>query len=400
MKKILTTLLTAALALPVAAQDDNAATPPLPWPQNLQARLDSIVDTPLLETSQLGLMVYDLTADSALYTHGHRQQLRPASTQKLLTAITALSNLGPDHQLKTELYHTGNISGGTLRGDLICVGSMDPMFDRADMKAFVSRLRQAGVDTIRGRITADLSFKDDKLMGEGWCWDDDNAPLTPLLFEGRDGFTDRLRQELLAAGVVIVDTTAQTLSNVRHYITAAVHTLKDLLPQMMKESDNLYAEALFYHLAASRDDRLAVPQPAASKTAASRVRQMIQRAGLQPGEYRVADGSGLSLYNYVTAEMETLVLRHAYRNINLYSWLYPSLPIAGVDGTLRTRMKKTPAEGNVHAKTGSVTAISSLAGYCTAANGHLLCFCIINQGVSRISDGRQMQDQICEAMCR
>lgn len=398
MKKLLLATLLAVATLGATAQDDAPAAPRLPWPQNLCARLDSIVDTPLLETSQLGLMVYDLTADSALYTHGHRQQLRPASTQKLLTAVTAIGTLGTDYQLKTQLYHTGNIVGGTLRGDIHVVGGMDPMFDRADMQAFVSRLRHIGIDTIRGHIVADLSFKDDKLLGEGWCWDDDNAPLTPLLFEGRDGFTARLAQDLQRDGVAIVATTVTTLATQRRYITSRAHTLADLLPQMMKESDNLYAEAVFYHLGRSDDQRQ--PRPATARTAASRVRQTIQRAGLQPGEYRVADGSGLSLYNYVTAEMLALVLRHAYRSRTIYSQLYPTLPVAGVDGTLKNRMKNTPAEGNVHAKTGSVTAVSSLAGYCTAANGHQLCFAIINQGIARMSDGRTMQDQICEALCR
>ena len=398
MKNNFLTILFILLALPLAAQDDFLTAEALPWPRNLQARIDSILETPLLQTSQLGLMVYDLTADSAVYTCGHRQLLRPASTMKLLTATTALANLGADGQLKTSLYHTGTISGGTLRGDLICVGGMDPMFDRANMKAFVSRLRHIGVDTIRGHITADLSFKDGDRMGEGWCWDDDNAPLTPLLFEGRDGFIDRLRQELVADGVVLLDTTVTTLTTQRRYVTTSAHTIADLLPQMMKESDNLYAESVFYQLGTSTDTRS--PRPSTAKAAASHVRQLIQRAGLNPGEYRIADGSGLSLYNYVTAEMLTMVLRHAYRSRSVYGHLYASLPIAGVDGTLKGRMINTAAEGNVRAKTGSVTAISSLAGYCTAANGHVLCFAIINQGVSRVSDGRQLQDRICVAMCQ
>lgn len=396
MKKTALILLLALLTLPVAAQDGVQAAGELPWPRNLQARIDSLLGTPLLQTSQLGLVVYDLTADSALYTRGHRQLLRPASTMKLLTAVTALVNLGVEHPLKTTLYHTGTISGGTLRGDLICAGGMDPMFNRADMKAFVSRLRHIGVDTIRGRIVPDLSFKDNNHLGEGWCWDDDNAPLTPLLFEGRDEFAARLRQELASDGIVLLDTTVQTLMPQRRYVTERAHTVADVLPQMMKESDNLYAESVFYQLAAPTDGRT----PSTAKAAASRVRQMIQRAGLNPGEYRVADGSGLSLYNYVTAELLSAVLRYAYRNRTVFNQLYPTLPIAGVDGTLKNRMKNTAAEANVHAKTGSVTAISSLAGYCTAANGHILCFAIINQGVSRVSDGRQLQDQLCEAMCQ
>ena len=396
MKKTVLTLLIAILTLPLAAQTDGLTVESLPWPRNVQVRIDSLLNTPLLQTSQLGLMVYDLTADSAIYTYGHRQLLRPASTMKLLTAVTALTNLGAEYQLKTALYHTGTISNGTLRGDLVCVGGMDPMFDRADMKAFVSRLRNIGIDTIRGRIVPDLSFKDSNRLGEGWCWDDDNDPLTPLLYERHDNFVASLTTELRNSGIVLLDTTVQTLMPQRRYVTTRSHTLTDVLPQMMKESDNLYAESVFYQLAAPSDGK----NPSTAKAAASRVRQMIQRAGLNPGEYRVADGSGLSLYNYVTAELLSVVLRYAYRNRSVFNQLYPTLPIAGVDGTLKNRMKNTAAEGNVHAKTGSVTAISTLAGYCTAANGHVLCFAIINQGVSRVSDGRYMQDQLCEAMCQ
>ena len=65
----------------------------LPWPLNVQARIDSLLQSSIFETSTVGLMVYDLTADSALYLHHHRQLLRPASTMKLLTAITASGEL-------------------------------------------------------------------------------------------------------------------------------------------------------------------------------------------------------------------------------------------------------------------------------------------------------------------
>ena len=65
--------------------------PPLPWEQRLQLQLDSLIaNSELLQTTQLGLMVWDLTADSAIYTCNHRQRMRPASTMKLLTSITAI----------------------------------------------------------------------------------------------------------------------------------------------------------------------------------------------------------------------------------------------------------------------------------------------------------------------
>lgn len=56
--------------------------------------------------------------------------------------------------------------------------------------------------------------------------------------------------------------------------------------------------------------------------------------------------------------------------------------------------------GNVHAKTGTVTSVSALAGYCTAANGHKICFSIVNQGILKASDGREFQNRICELLCK
>ena len=69
------------------------------------------------------------------------------------------------------------------------------------------------------------------------------------------------------------------------------------------------------------------------------------------------------------------------------------LSVRNLDITFQT------SAGNVHAKTGTLTGISSLAGYCTASNGHRLAFCIINQGIMRMADGRNLQDVLCRAMC-
>ena len=395
MKKKLLIFLTFCFSLSLTAQTDITTDGSLPWPQKLQADIDTILMTPLLETTQLGLMVYDLTADSTLYTYGHRQRLRPASTMKVVTAVTALDRLGSDYQLKTSIYYTGTISGRTLRGNLHVVGGMDPMFDRSDMIAFVNKVRHLGVDSICGSILVDLSFKDDDRLGEGWCWDDDNPVLTPLLYGGKDCFVEQLTRELKRDGVVITETSFRAPQSTRRHIASRSHSVSEVLVRMMKESDNLYAESLFYQLASMGNARSAT-----AKAAASQVRQMIQKVGLHPGDYRVADGSGLSLYNYVSAELEVSMLRYAWQHADLFRQLNIVLPVAGVDGTLKNRMKGTPAERNVHAKTGSVSGISSLAGFCTAPNGHELCFAIINQGVSRMSDGRNLQDRLCVAMCK
>ena len=367
----------------------------LPWPQNVQYRLDSLMQSSLLETSMVGIIVYDLTADSILYKVNERQAMRPASTMKLVTAITALDRLGGSYQFRTQLYYTGTIENHTLNGDLYCVGGFDPAFNNDDMRAFVESIQRMGVDTIRGRIVADKSMKDADLLGEGWCWDDDNPKLSPLSY-GRDiEFLERFVHELIDCDVVLdVRMTESRLPDDAFPICTRFHTMDQILQRMMKKSDNFYAEAMFYQLGAATGHR-----PSTAKHSAHVVKQLIQKVGNGKNPYRVADGSGLSLYNYVTPELEMRLLRYAYRNSNIYQHLLPSLPIAGVDGTLNTRMKGTFAEENVKAKTGTVTGISALAGYCTSANGHLLCFSIINQGIMKSDSGRNFQNKVCNALC-
>ena len=369
----------------------------LPWPLNVQARIDSLLQNSIFETSTVGLMVYDLTADSALYLHNHRQLLRPASTMKLLTAITAIDRLGGSYQLRTSLYYRGTIDNRSLCGDLICVGGMDPRFNSDDMRAFVESLQRMGIDTLRGRIVADCSMKDTLRWGEGWCWDDDNPTLSPLLIGKKANFTERFIHELTDQGIVLSDvaTTCGTLPTDAKFICSRTHTIDQILGRMMKESDNLYAEAMLYQIAASTGNR-----PATAKHARTLMQQLVKRIGLNPKGYRMADGSGLSLYNYLSAELLVRLLRYAWHNQQVYDLLQPSLPVAGEDGTLKKRMKSPFTSGNVRAKTGTVTGVSSLAGYCTAANGHELCFAIINQGIMHNNTGRHFQDRICMALCQ
>ncbi len=384
-----------ALADTTAADSIEALGEPA-WPGNVAGRIDRLLGNELFNRSQVGLMVYDLTADSAIYCHNERQLLRPASTMKVVTAIAAIDRLGGSFQFKTTLSYTGAIEDGVLNGDVYLVGGFDPRFNSDDMGSFVDGIRRMGIDTIRGRIVADKSMKDADMLGEGWCWDDDNPVLSPLLISRRDVFVKRFVDRLRGEGVVVeADTVAGRQPGGAYEVGTRTHTIDQVLMPMMKESDNLCAEALFYQLGASTG-----AHPATARDARTVVRRLVEKVGLRPSDYRIADGSGLSLYNYVTAELEVMLLRYAYQNTNIYMHLLPSLPVAGEDGTLRRRMRGTFTSGNVKAKTGSVTAISSLAGYCTAANGHVLCFAIINQGIRRGSEGRAFQDRVCEALCR
>ena len=367
----------------------------LPWPRNIQYRLDSLLRHPMFETSTVGLEVYDLTADSILYKVNEHQMLRPASTMKLLTAITAIDKLGGSYQFRTQLYYTGKVEDHTLTGDLYCVGGFDPRFNIDDMNAFVESIRHMGVDTIRGSIVADRSMKDADLLGEGWCWDDDNPPLSPLTIGRNTQFVDRFIRQLVDDGVVLdVRISDGTLPDSAFHLCSRFHSIDQILLRMMKQSDNFYAEAMFYQLAAHQGHR-----PARAKDAAAIVKRLISKVGLGHRPYRIADGSGLSLYNYLSADLEVRLLRYAYRNSTVYLHLLPSLPVAGSDGTLRNRMRGSFAADNVKAKTGTLEGVSALAGYCTAANGHRLCFSIINQGVMHTSNARRFQDRVCNALC-
>ena len=378
-----------AVQLPLPAADNL-------WLNEVRGRLDNMMYDRLLQNTQLGLLVYDLTAHQVVYQKNERQRMRPASVMKLVTSITALDMLGGDYQYHTGICYRGHLEGDTLVGDLYFVGGFDPTITRDDLRMMADTISRYGIHRIDGMLVSDLTMKDTLSYGSGWCWDDDNDRLTPLLVDKKDQFMSIMMQEMRARGIQLSVTLArgrlpQGCTEIYRYNSS----IDKVLLRMMKQSDNLYAESMFYQVAKGNS-----PRTATASDASGAVKRLAMRLGLDPINYTIADGSGLSLYNYVSAEMIVALLRHAYQNREIYDHLYPSLPIAGVDGTLEKRMTKGKAFGNVHAKTGTVSGVSTLAGYCQASNGHTLCFAILNQGLIKASDGREYQDRVCEALCR
>ena len=92
----------------------------LKWPQSAVHGIDRLLEADMFQTSQVGLMVYDLTADSVIYRHNERQMMRPASTMKLLTAIAAIDRLGGSYQTKTELTSTAWVAWTPSSMPMIC----------------------------------------------------------------------------------------------------------------------------------------------------------------------------------------------------------------------------------------------------------------------------------------
>ncbi|MBR0202035.1 MAG: D-alanyl-D-alanine carboxypeptidase [Bacteroidaceae bacterium] len=404
----------------------------LPEKSLLAQRIDSLLLTAdtLLQSTQLGLHIIDLTSGEIVYAKGERQRMRPASTEKMVTAITALDCLGPSYCLTTALLSAATVSGGTLQGDLYVLGAMDPLLSVADVRRLVSQLKAAGVKKVAGRLVADVSMKDEDEYGWGWCWDDENPVLSPLLCGGKPALIDQLRSALRTAGITVSKGTAKgtfpkqydpadtTSASKRYELAAIRRPLTEVLKPMMKESDNLCAEAIFYQIkrptpSPSREggERLALKNPTGKhwgrKRSAAIINELIERtANDQCSMFNVqcsmatglvADGSGLSLYNYQTPETFTRLLTYAAaRQDSIYLPLLEALPIAGVDGTLEKRMKDTPAAANVRAKTGSVSAVSTLVGYTTQrSTGHVFAFAILNNGLPRMAEGRTLQDKIC-----
>ena len=386
---------TLAVALPDSFLVDSVSESALPYPQRAIARIDSLLKNSMFETSQVGLMVYDLDADSVLYACNERQLMRPASTMKLLTAITALDRLGRNYRYSTSVYYTGECDSTTLKGDIYIKGGMDPSLESYDLDCIVEEIAKLQIDTIDGNIVGDRSFKDTDTMGEGWCWDDNNPVLSPLVYKKKDNLLDALLQKIRAQGIVVTGSCSEgRVPSDAAILTVRYSAMDPILTKMMKESDNLYAESMLYQVGALSGGTSTV------KAAQSEEKKIIESAGLNASAYRLADGSGLSLYNYLSAECEVMLLRYAYKHKNIFGTLCQSLPSAGVDGTLRRRMRNTAAQGNVMAKTGTLTGIYTLAGYCISPEKHMLAFCILNQGVMHANNARTFQDRVCVALCK
>ena len=174
-------------------------------------------------------------------------------------------------------------------------------------------------------------------------------------------------------------------------------SVQAVVNQIMKESDNLNAEAMLCRLGAQSTGNRHI----SAEDGLSAIRRLIKKLGHAPDRYNLADGCGLSNYNYISSELLVAFLKFAYSRTDVFQKLYKALPIGGVDGTLKNRMRKgTPSYKNVHAKTGSFTAINCLAGYLTASNGHQIAFAIMNQNVLSGREARKFQDTVCDILIR
>jgi serine-type D-Ala-D-Ala carboxypeptidase/endopeptidase (penicillin-binding protein 4) len=195
-------------------------------------------------------------------------------------------------------------------------------------------------------------------------------------------------EALAARGIRVDGARRDSSTRVDSIVALASPTLAEVLPYLAKPSQNQIAELVFKTVG-----RHATGIGSADSAAAAVSRQLLAW-GAQADGFAVRDGSGLSRHDFVSPRTLVLVL-DAMRRHPAFRAFYDALPVAGVDGTLEKRMRGTPAEGNVHAKTGYVDKARSLSGYVTTADGRVLLFsALCNNYVVPTRAAERVQDAL------
>jgi D-alanyl-D-alanine carboxypeptidase/D-alanyl-D-alanine-endopeptidase (penicillin-binding protein 4) len=198
--------------------------------------------------------------------------------------------------------------------------------------------------------------------------------------------SERLRARGFEVSGVELDSVSHTATEVTRYS----HRLDSVLTLQMKQSDNLAAENLLKILGA---EKRGVPGTAQKGLAV--IKEFLSQEGIDTTRLVLADGSGVSRYNLTSADVIVQLLQSMHKDPELFETFYYSLPIAGVDGSLSNRMKETPAQGNLRAKTGTLSGVSALSGYVHTIDGEMLAFSILMQNFPTASRRyRQVQDAI------
>jgi D-alanyl-D-alanine carboxypeptidase/D-alanyl-D-alanine-endopeptidase (penicillin-binding protein 4) len=196
----------------------------------------------------------------------------------------------------------------------------------------------------------------------------DSANVTITQHDPDEAYVAALTEALRDRGITVGNqSVASTDPRIDTLFTVRSVPLREILPAIMKPSQNQIAEVFLRTLGLERT----------GIGTADSGRRVIERQfadwKIQPDGFVIRDGSGLSRNDLISPEAVVGILDVMRRSPN-FDLFYSSLPIAGVDGTIRTRMKGTPAEGNVHAKTGTLSMVRSLSGYVHTADGRLLLF--------------------------
>jgi D-alanyl-D-alanine carboxypeptidase/D-alanyl-D-alanine-endopeptidase (penicillin-binding protein 4) len=307
------------------------------------------------------------------------------STAKILTTATAVQTLLTPRRTRALTAAPLDAASGTLGGDLLLVGDGDPLLGEAQLQQLAAQVQARGIRVITGSVAGDGSAFDALTGGPATHGAFDlnfngsvgaltydrgrQAPGGPLQPDPARAAAYRFDDILEARGIVIRGVPkAGTAPATGVTELGTVETgLEDIVKDINKVSDDFAAEVLAKGLAVADPPA----PPATTAAGAAVIRQFARQA------YGVtvfpADGSGVD----PATKGAPRQLARFIRRVRQYPWISRSLPIAGVDGTLATRLTTAPARGTCHAKTGSLpqSRDSSLAGWCRV-HGRILDFSI------------------------
>jgi D-alanyl-D-alanine carboxypeptidase/D-alanyl-D-alanine-endopeptidase (penicillin-binding protein 4) len=355
-----------------------------------------------------GAYVRDMDSGEELYALRENLVRIPASVEKLFTTSSALLRLGPSATLHTDAVTAADAvvePGGLLRGDLVLVGGGDPFFgDGSGSSAQLARsIRAAGIRRVAGSVVGDESAFDARRSACCRGYDFDLGGVLSALAYDRGVFRGRVRldaasfaagrfaTQLRAAGVQVsgASRSGGAPPEARTVASVASMPVGRLVRFINVPSNNFAAEMLFKELGARYRD--------AGTTAAGAdvVRDTLDDFGVRP---RIADGSGLSRANRATPRQVVRLLERMH-NQDIASTFRASLAVAGVTGTVKARMRATPASGRCQVKTGTLRGVSALAGYCRAAGGRDIGFALMfNRANTYLAKARE--NRIAAAIAR
>jgi D-alanyl-D-alanine carboxypeptidase/D-alanyl-D-alanine-endopeptidase (penicillin-binding protein 4) len=361
-------LLLLAVAVVAAATEPTLAARDQP---SLQLALRRALTSRYLDPRRTSVLAVDLRTDRTVFERHASIALAPASSEKLTVAFAALRLLGPAYRFRTQVLGAGELVGHVWHGDLYLVGGGDPTIEKSDLATLAHDIRSWGIRRVAGSIVADERCYDARRGAPGWksyFAGIESAPLSGLVVQGV-----RVRG-LDGSAAVAAATFRQVLD--RHGIVVAHHSRtgrapRDVLPlaldyseplativqEMNRESDNFVAEMLLKQLGAALGGR------GSTAVGAAVVSDELATAGISTDGVRIVDGSGLSRLDRLSAGTLVALLLAADRDPSIREPFLASLSVAGISGTLRDRLRKRPARGQVIAKTGTTSQASALAGF-------------------------------------
>lgn len=369
----------------------------------MKVRLKRFITSPCrLDTNDIAVCVWNLTTDTPILRWHDRELMTPASSLKLLTAISALKRLGVSHRYIEKIMLTGNVSGGVLHGDVIFQFDDNPMVE--GLEEYVSALKRKGVRKIDGRVVINL-MRTDTLRAHHTAsiWDMPYNKL-PILLKGAPRIAQELRYLLQQMNIDSPNPSVEyglRIYPVLHTIYSKATSITDVIAPMLIHSCNIKADALHYHTIHYADRYKGLVGTGDTDLNVF----LKENLRYDTSGFTLNDGSGLSPKNMVNADFLISLLRFAWKEPDIKSVLISeALATPGHSerrGSLSSRMTESIYEKRIFCKTGTLISIgaSSLSGYAHGSNGHWYAFVVINRN-SPVGESRLYQDMLCKALVK